>query len=291
MLSVNVTQEKYDSKVIPQEHRHLLPKIERYHIEAKFSHLYYCNAIRRVIINEMKRYALVVDSQDITLMEKNYSSDCIADRLRYMPISQEFPHLTAELRIANKTQVNREIYSSDIKFKSISGPVLWEKVVEKYPLMTLEPGGAVVIANIKALPLYAYEKKGSPPYAVVTKYLPNKKELHVRTLPFANTDILQKAVLSLIQRFNVVKTAIESENASIVAISQLNKLHKFTFFNETMTVGNTLHKKILEMEPNIGFISCAEEHPSRRSFVLTMIHPHPTVVVLEAITNIIKDLS
>lgn len=279
----------------------MLPVRPRYRVSFNIAgNVSVANAIRRIIIGELSILVLDFELHDCHT-DGTVTNDWLKNRLRLIPISQEYEHLTAEIDMRNNTTNLLTVYSSDIKFKTNDKPIESNSVCDtSFRIIVLEKGNSIKINNITTARRYGFESDGESTCAVNIIYkpidskhndTPNMHYMQYDTIGnFEGTELLNTVCNNIIERLTVIarfikdkKTTTYMENYNLI-LSDMNSL---VIRGESHTVGGIITNYAYIADPTISHISYIEIHPSDRVIKIRWKHPTGVDIIHTALLNAI----
>lgn len=280
-----------------KKYSNLLPEscnnVERVDIKLK-GEICVLNAIRRTLIGEMNVYALYAPLNKIE--NTGYIVvDCIATRLRLMPISQNYNNLIGELHVINNSLTPVTVTTDDIQFKVNNKQVKTSLIVDPtYRLEKLMPNQELHINDISCIMQAGYEDNGESTMISNINYeIDTTNNLSFDTLGVipAKT-LLTMCMENIIHRLKVIlefiKDVKETKTSDTIDLI-LGTYCELIIKNESYTIGELIQRFTYQIDNSIAAINYSNSTPLLREITIRWSHSTKVDIIVEGIKAAIKE--
>lgn len=290
-----------------KEYKHLYPdKFTRKEVTFEVSgiHNALANAFRRTLSAEINVKALNADLESFETNDPFILNDfTIETRLRHIPILQSISTDSRyKLEVVNNTEAPMNVKSGMIEV--VKGPAKLP-FNSNFTLAVLQPGKTLKLPNIYVDTGYGYEFAGYNICSVVSAIPLDIVPIDLETCegtPAAIADphqfkfsfvsngtiepieLLKNCCTNIVERLKFVEEILPSiettEDLSILVIA-----------GESDTIGNMLTREIIELYPDIKYVTYSTNSVIRKMTFKLRTNDEPDKVIQNAINTLIKKIS
>jgi DNA-directed RNA polymerase subunit L len=287
---------------------------QRFEIEIKNANTDIVNGLRRGFF-EMKTPAISVALDEIYSDDPYVSrlGDYIQARLKLVPVTvtgdatgDETVSKDIELTLDIKNQENDSIVVTSGDFVCSSKELKWDKHIR---IVELNPGkflkckmflewGTNHLGFKKVGPIFYEPLEYKEPYPKSYSVHPHDYKIGFDTPSLFNpVELYNYNIKSLIKRLehakknvtDFISCGILPYTSSELNVSQLGEAIKYSFAEETYTLGNLIMRYVYLEDSTIKFINTGDDHPEDTTVQVRINHPQHSKIIITALDKCIRD--
>jgi DNA-directed RNA polymerase subunit L len=301
-----------------EEYKKCFPDGEQYKVQFELHNTNsgFANAINRCMRDELNIYSMtgdenLVDTDDEYVLSDNFIRTVNAIPLRQDVLSTGYKFV---IDVKNLTDIDRQIYSSDIILVDPKTKQSKQLYSQNIPLLMLRPykylkSKFYVINGINKEDGAAFSTAANIRYGVLDQS-PSSSSITTQYKSFllgyttyrnstSDPTFYIKAVCdALINRLNIIKTNIQNLDVkrSLLHTDKLtleidNGIYKFNIIDEYWTIANMLSYACFWLDENIPFVAPGLSHPSIEIGIVKIKHENPINHMIKAIDHSIECLN